>query len=183
MLINLDDKIIPEKIGNKAKYLMVMRNNGFRVPNGFILDSDTLNEIIAFNNKEQQIAAMMSDIKQDNIELKSASLQLLFDELEIPQTLTDSIHAKIKDGTRYAIRSSGIKEDLENFSFAGQYLTFLNATGLDNIKKAIIACYQSMYSETILTYLVHNNLGTENLEMAVVVQEMVGSKKAELLLP
>ena len=56
MLINLDDKRIPEKIGNKAKYLMVMLSIGFNVPNGFVLDSDTYDEIISFNDKEKQIA-------------------------------------------------------------------------------------------------------------------------------
>lgn len=178
MLINLDDKTIPEKIGNKAKYLMVMLNNGFNVPNGFVLDNDTFNEIVSFNDKKNRIAEIISPINKDNIKAISASLQGLFDAFEIPQTIIDAACAKMKDGTRYAVRSSGLKEDLESFSFAGQYSTFLNVAGLENIKEAIINCYKSMYSQTILTYLVNNNLGTDQLEMAVIVQEMVHADKS-----
>lgn len=178
MLINLDAKIIPEKIGNKAKYLMVMLSNGFNVPNGFVLDNDTFDEIVTFNNKQNRIAEIISPINKDNIKATSVSLQGLFDEFEMPQTIIDAVCAKMKDGTQYAVRSSGLKEDLESFSFAGQYSTFLNVAGLENIKEAIINCYKSMYSQTILTYLVDNNLGTEQLEMAVIVQEMVNADKS-----
>lgn len=178
MLINLDDKIIPEKIGNKAKYLMVMLNKGFNVPNGFVLDNDTFDEVVSFNNKQNEIAQIISNINKENIKATSASLQALFDEFKLPQKISDAVCDKMKDGTRYAVRSSGLKEDLESFSFAGQYSTFLNVAGLENIKEAIINCYKSMYSETILAYLLDNNLGTEQLEMAVIVQEMVHADKS-----
>jgi len=91
MLINLDDKIIPEKIGNKAKYLMVMLSSGFNVPNGFVLDSDTYDEIIRFNGKERQIADIISGINKDNIKSTSEKLCGLFDGLELPQTIIDAV--------------------------------------------------------------------------------------------
>jgi phosphoenolpyruvate synthase/pyruvate phosphate dikinase len=178
MLINLDNKTIPEKIGNKAKYLMAMLSNGFNVPNGFVLDSDTYDEIVSFNNKEEQIVDIIAGINEDNIKSTSEKLSGLFEGFELPQTIIDAVCVKMKEGIKYAVRSSGIKEDLESFSFAGQYLTFLNTEGLDNVKNAIINCYKSMYSETILSYLVNNSLGTEHLEMAVIVQEMVNSDKS-----
>ena len=29
------------KLGNKGKFLLLMKQNGFNVPDGFVLDSDT----------------------------------------------------------------------------------------------------------------------------------------------
>ena len=178
MLTDIDDKTIPEKIGNKAKFLMVMKNEGFNVPNGFILDSDAYAETIRFNNKEEQIAAILSGITIANIKQATAALTSLFDALELPPSIVEDMNQRIKSGTKYAVRSSGLKEDLENFSFAGQYETFLNNAGKEAIQSAVIDCYRSMFTETIIAYLVNNNIGTDNLEMAVIVQEMVDSEKS-----
>jgi pyruvate,water dikinase len=175
MLINIEDIILSEKVGNKAKHLMMMMKNGFRVPNGFVLDSDTFGEIISYNKKEKQIRDAISGMSKDNIKKTSTALTVLFDNFELPQAVIDDISERIKENKNYAVRSSGLKEDLESFSFAGQYSTFLNTTGIENIKKAIIDCYKSMYTETILTYFVNNNIAVENLEIAVIVQEMVNS--------
>ncbi|MBQ6817149.1 MAG: hypothetical protein IJO27_01815, partial [Bacilli bacterium] len=39
----------------------------------------------------------------------------------------------IDENKSYAVRSSGIKEDLDNLSFAGLYNTYLNVKGKENI--------------------------------------------------
>ena len=57
----------------------------------------------------------------------------------------------------YAVRSSGTKEDLEGFSFAGQYETFLN-TKFKDIYENIVNCYKSMFSTVILSYFINNNI-------------------------
>lgn len=178
MLINIDDKTIPEKIGNKAKFLMAMKNEGFNVPNGFILDSDAYVETIRFNNKSEQIATILAGITAANIKESTVALTSLFDGLKLPPAIVNDMSKRIKPDTKYAVRSSGLKEDLESFSFAGQYETFLNSAGTDAIKSAVIDCYKSMFTETIIAYLVNNDIGTDNLEMAVIVEEMVNSEKS-----
>ena len=45
MLIKFNEKD-NGKIGNKAKSLIKMKSNGFNVPNGIVLDSDTYIQII-----------------------------------------------------------------------------------------------------------------------------------------
>lgn len=72
----------------------------------------------------------------------------------------------------YAVRSSCTKEDLGDFSFAGQYETFLHVKKQD-IPKKIIECQKSIHSENILAYCEKNNIDTKTLKMAVIVQEMV----------
>ena len=67
------------------------------------------------------------------------------------------------------------KEDLDEYSFAGQYETFLNVQKRSVLRK-IIECYKSMFSEVILSYLFNNGIPMDSLRMSVIVQEMVPSE-------
>ncbi|MHA1399448.1 MAG: PEP/pyruvate-binding domain-containing protein [Candidatus Heimdallarchaeaceae archaeon] len=73
---------------------------------------------------------------------------------------------------KVAVRSSALGEDSEEFSHAGQYKTFLNIEGLENVHKAVKNCIESASATRVKKY-------TENLSqnrmtaVAVVVQKMV----------
>lgn len=163
------------KIGNKAKFLIEMKSKGFNVPNGIVLDSDTYTDIINANKIDVKIANYIKDLKKDNIKETSEKILTLFDNVAIGEKIKNEIKENIDINKRYAVRSSGIKEDLEEFSFAGQYETYLNVEGIDEIEHSIIKCYKSMFSEVLLGYLINNNIELENLKMSVVLQEMVNS--------
>jgi pyruvate,water dikinase len=175
MVVKLDDRKIPDDIGNKAKFLMLMKKNGFNVPNGIVLSSTIFNTIINENKINDKIDKILLEFNKDNIKTISQKLIALFDSIIIPQNIIDDVKQNIKSNTMYAVRSSGLKEDMINHSFAGQYSTFLNVKGINNIKEAIINCYKSMYSDTILSYLINNEVDTKKLEMAIIIQEMVNS--------
>lgn len=164
--------------GNKASLLSELKRNGFNVPDGFVLDSETYSAIVRLNGKEEPIEAVVAGLEPNNIKSASEAIQGLFTGFAFPEAVVDEIKSRVKEGVKYAVRSSGIKEDLENFSFAGQYSTFLNVAGVPDILNAVLECYKSMYSETVLSYLVNNGLGFDHLEMAVIVQEMVASEKS-----
>ena len=66
--------------------------------------------------------------------------------------------------------SSATKEDLAEFSFAGQYKTFLNTKGADSIADKVIDCYRSMFDKTGISYIAANKIDPDDLAMAVVVQ-------------
>lgn len=171
MIVELNKKEInEEKIGNKGKFLLQMKKNGFNVPSGIILDSDAYDFVI----KDNKLEKLLNQINKDNINDISKKIISEFNNVKINKDLLDEIKSKLKKNKKYAVRSSGTKEDLENYSFAGQYETFLN-TPIDEIENRIIDCYKSMYSEVILSYLLNNNVSFDNLKMSVVIQEMVNS--------
>lgn len=174
MLIKFNEKD-NGKIGNKAKFLIEMKSNGFNVPNGIVLDSDTYTQIIKSNKIDNNIENIIKELNKDNAKEISEKILKLFDDVKIEDTIKHEIKANIDLNKNYAIRSSGTKEDLENFSFAGQYETFLNINGIENIEKSIIGCYKSMFSEVLLKYLINNNIELNNLKMSVIIQEMVNS--------
>ncbi len=174
MIVDFKDKENTSKVGNKAKFLMEMKANGFQVPDGFVIDSDTYLKEIKNNKLDDEINLLLKKLNTDNISETSKEIISLFDSFNFSKTTIEEVENRLKANKLYAVRSSGTKEDLEEYSFAGQYNTFLNVKKRSVLRK-VIECYQSMFSEVILSYLVNNNIPTENLAMSVVIQEMVPS--------
>ena len=164
------------KLGNKGKFLLLMKQEGFNVPDGFVLDSDTYDETVK-GEPERIIEEAVSKLNKDNVKETSEGLNELFGKIQLPHAVSEEIRSELKPDKLYAVRSSGTKEDLDEFSFAGQYQTFLN-TKPEDVEARVIDCYKSMFSEIILSYLVNRKIETSDLKMSVVVQEMVASDKS-----
>ena len=56
-----------EKLGNKGRFLQMMKNEGFNVPSGFILDCDVYDEVIKLNNIDVKIKEALVELNKDNI--------------------------------------------------------------------------------------------------------------------
>ena len=163
-----------DKLGNKGKFLVQMTEAGFNVPGGFILDSDEYDRFIEFNELSDLVSSAIGRLTKDNIKEISSEVLSAFDRAALPDDIIKSINSHVIPNALYAVRSSGTKEDLDDFSFAGQYQTFLNVISED-VSSNVIGCYKSMFSEVILSYLVDRTIDLNDLKMAVVVQDMVDS--------
>lgn len=76
-----------------------------------------------------------------------------------------------------AVRSSANNEDGEDFSNAGQYSTYLNVTGRDEVIQALKGCINSLEGQNSDSYA--SFFGTaKSTEMNIVVQEMVDAECA-----
>jgi pyruvate,water dikinase len=73
----------------------------------------------------------------------------------------------------YAVRSSANLEDNLGHSFAGQFDTFLNVRGVDEIMQAIKSVWLSIQTPVVHAYLEHLDIEDSDLLMAVLIQEMV----------
>lgn len=176
MITGISEGKYNDIMGNKAKNLIILSNAGFNVPDGVILDSDEYDLVINTNDLKDKIDALLTKADASNIKTISEDIIKLFDNIHFPENIKTKLMECLKLDALYAVRSSGTKEDLDNFSFAGQYDTFLNVSGVDNIIKAIIDCYKSMFSQVMLSYLINNSIdATNSLKMSVVIQEMVPS--------
>lgn len=74
---------------------------------------------------------------------------------------------------RVAVRSSAIGEDGQEASFAGQYTTYLNVSGLDEVADAVTRCWASARTERVRAYRQHRGHADPSQGMAVLVQELV----------
>ncbi len=78
---------------------------------------------------------------------------------------------------RVAVRSSGLAEDLDDASFAGQYDTVLNVEGSGDVMAAIRRCWTSATSAQVSAYST-DRAGGKTGAVAVLVQRMVEATSA-----
>ncbi len=89
-------------------------------------------------------------------------------------------HYQAIGGGLVAVRSSAIGEDGDESSFAGQYETLLNISGIENLKQAINQCIASLSSEHANAYKAEQ-ADLDEVDMCVVVQRMVDPRAAGVL--
>ncbi|SVD08034.1 uncharacterized protein METZ01_LOCUS360888, partial [marine metagenome] len=83
-----------------------------------------------------------------------------------------------KNNTKHfsvAIRSSATAEDLPNASFAGQQDSYLNISTVDEINKAILSVYASLFTDRAISYRQHNNFDHNQVLMSICIQQMIRS--------
>lgn len=71
-----------------------------------------------------------------------------------------------------AVRSSAIDEDGLEASFAGQFETYLNVTGIEAVVEAVWRCWESARSERVISYRRSRGLPQET-PIAVLVQQFI----------
>lgn len=79
------------------------------------------------------------------------------------------------DRPAVAVRSSALDEDGADASFAGQHDTFLNIRGVDALVDAVRRCVLSASADEALAYRQRRGLSTDDVRMAVLVQQLVPS--------
>lgn len=177
-IVRLGDIRDASLVGNKAYYLSVLKEQGFQVPAGIVVDCNGFYDTLEHNQLTDQIQAYMNQIKEDTCDEVVEKIGELTKRLMLSDAFIEEFVKKIDLSKKYAVRSSGIKEDLSNYSFAGQYQTYINVCGRDELIRAIIGCYQGVFSKTVLSYLVGHELSVDALGMAVIIEEMVDSHKS-----
>ncbi len=77
-----------------------------------------------------------------------------------------------------AVRSSASAEDLPDASFAGQQDTYLNVRGEVAVLNAVRRCWASLFTDRAISYRLEKGFDHFAVEIAVVVQRMIRSKKS-----
>ncbi len=74
-----------------------------------------------------------------------------------------------------AVRSSAIAEDSDAASFAGQYESFLNVRGFDEVAEAWTRCAASAFTERAVCYQLERGMNPLAAALGIVVMKMVRS--------
>jgi len=149
------------RVGAKAANLGELAQAGFQVPDGFALTIHAFDHFIKVN-------ALDETQSPETVE-----------KAELPPEIHEALHAaSVKlNGTPLAVRSSGLAEDLEGASFAGQYETILNVRGEDALVDAVRQCWASAFSVRVAAYKA-NKGQVNHASMAVLVQMLVNAEAA-----
>ena len=173
------------KNASLGEMIQNLSNLGVNVPGGFATTSDAYRGFLEHENLGNRINALLDELDVDNLEeLAKTGKQIREWIMQIP--LQDDLEADIntayaeleKDyGTdvTWAVRSSATAEDLPDASFAGQQETFLNVSGIDDIKVAIRKVFASLFTDRAISYRVHQNFAHEGVALSAGIQKMVRS--------
>jgi pyruvate,water dikinase len=106
-------------------------------------------------------------IPTEVFDLYQSSQDSIFHNLQI------ELNQKLDLSKKYAIRSSANVEDSLYHSFAGQFNTSLNVSGIDDILEGIRVTWDSSNSSAVKDYAKKLSGQIDSLKMGVIVQEMV----------
>ncbi|WP_280771776.1 PEP/pyruvate-binding domain-containing protein [Salipaludibacillus daqingensis] len=175
-----------QSVGGKAANLGDMLEAQLPVPEGFVVLTDAYKLFIKENNLEEKIRKILDATVGNDIELieKAASeIQNFIKEGVIPHQINHEIKAafNLSGAQEVAVRSSATAEDLPGTSFAGQYDTFLNVKGEDELFHSIQACWASLWNSRAISYRLEQRIENTELAHGVVVQRMVNAEKSGIL--
>ncbi|MDH5367646.1 MAG: PEP-utilizing enzyme [Cyclobacteriaceae bacterium] len=144
-----------KEIGGKAANLVKLQSLGINVPPWTVIPQHVLLSQIPNSSN-------FSETKKH------------FKNLNVPQEIFKKLSLYFGENCyekTYAVRSSAIDEDGSQFSFAGQFETFLHVP-FEEIEEKIIAIWQSVISDRVQGYRKENNLHLQ-LGIGVIIQEMI----------
>lgn len=167
-----------DNVGGKGLSLAKMSQNGFNVPDGFVVTAEEFDNFLLQNNLKDDINNLINTCdadSQEEIEETSRKIIEMFESCEVPSELENEILNKFANlNSEYvAVRSSATSEDGKNHAWAGTLETSLNVNK-ENIINAVKKCWQSVFKPRALFYRIKNENDKE-INVAVVVQKMIQS--------
>jgi pyruvate,water dikinase len=145
------DEVQDVTIGGKAKNLYRLKSLNLKVPQFVVIPAEVL---------------YIDILKGNDVD---AIVQL--ENFDFPPDWLSNIIDYFNEETFFAVRSSAIDEDGSEFSFAGQFDSFLYVT-TKNLEVAIRKVWMSAFSKRVQDYRKNNNL-KRSKGIAVIVQEMI----------
>lgn len=146
----------PKVVGPKAAHCSQLFEH-FNVPPGFCITAID----VPLGDGTQNAPDLLPDIKKDILD----AYQLFYERLNVVNSAV-------------CVRSSGIDEDKDNTSFAGQHDTYLNLFGGETVVEAIQKCWSSAKNESALFYRKFHQLLTSRARIAVFVQHFIAADSA-----
>lgn len=149
-------------------------------PDGFALTTHFFHDLLADNGLDIQFKELLSTLKatvnDDDLEIVAKNFsdmigQIKFTDKFLAILLQAYEHLDTGNQEYYAVRSSSIDEDNNQFSFAGQHDTFLGIRGFSAITHAILNVYASLFNVRSLRYRLAHGLPLKT-EFSVGVQKM-----------
>ena len=149
-----------ELVGGKAAGLGALIRAGQRVPGCFVVTAGAYLDYIGSEPRR------MSDAVRDIVTANYRALCEAAGGVDIP----------------VAVRSSATVEDSTDASCAGQFLTYLGATGADEVTTQIENCWMSAFAPSVDAYRAQRGVDTSpESPVAVVVQELVHAQVAGVM--
>ncbi len=180
------------QVGGKGAHLGRLIQSGVVVPAGFCIGVSGYQKFVTRSGLKSALTKLVAQIDADNLEQlfnDAPEISHLFLETHLPGDMQAEIMRAYRElGTRMAspnppvaVRSSSTAEDMQLTSFAGQYDSYLNVRGEQDLTEKIKRCWASMWNPQAIHYRHTNGFDPFDCCMAIVVQQMVDSTASGVL--
>lgn len=169
--------------GGKGRNLHILTAAGFRVPSWSVIGLDVFAEFSRDSGLTERLASLLADRWEDRAEEVAAEIAALIETAPLGEHIATAVALAYQEagGALVAVRSSGAEEDGTEHSFAGQFDSFLNVSGLDQVTAHVRRCWASGFSERSLRYRAQRGLPPGTGGVAVVLQRMVAAERSGVL--
>ncbi|MBJ8345389.1 phosphoenolpyruvate synthase [Antrihabitans sp. YC2-6] len=169
---------VTELGGGKARGLHILSSGGFDVPRWGAIGVDAFAEFAHHNQLAATLARLAGTRQLTDALPLAAQVRTSIESGEIPPAVTRVITDayRVAGNATVAVRSSGLAEDGETLSYAGQFDSFLNVNALQAVGTAVRRCWASAYSDRSVRYLLEHGAAISGAGIAVVIQQLAEAK-------
>ena len=177
-----DVRLVGGKNASLGEMFNKLRKKGINVPDGFAITTKAYSRYLKANKIDKKLNKLFKEFRPKSLaklQKTGKTARDMIMEGEFPEDLKkDIIKAYKKLDGPFAVRSSGIAEDQPKASFAGQFESFLNVSGEQNLLKAVKKCFASTFNDRLIAYRQEKGFSQLKFGLSVGVQKMVRSASA-----
>ncbi|MGC8651341.1 MAG: phosphoenolpyruvate synthase [Minisyncoccia bacterium] len=180
-----DIPLVGGKNGSLGEMYHYLVPQGIHVPNGFALTTKAYWKFLQTNGLDKTLKDIFKDFNPQsitNLQTTGKKCRQAINKGVFPEDLKQEIITAYHQlGEQYgknpdvAVRTSGVAEDMPNTSFAGQFETYLNVRGEDELLQAVKNCIISTFTDRAISYREENKIGQLEFALSVGVMKMIRS--------
>ncbi len=181
-----DLPLVGGKNASLGEMIKSLSKKGVNVPSGFAVTTESYWAFFRENGIEKELKKILKDYNRESTKSlretgkKSRSIIM---NAEFPKEVEDSIRKSYQKLSKsgpvsVAVRSSAVCEDAPDASFAGQFETFLNISGEEDVLAYVKECIASSFNDRVIAYREEKKVPHLKFALSVGVQRMVRSDLA-----
>lgn len=181
MVASLNDPKIKEKdVGAKALNLYLLHEGGFLTPKGFAISTAMFRSYLSNLGLLPEINRL-ADLEGPDLKRALQNIREKIMAGKMPEEFTQAIVEKVTSlSSSLAVRSSANVEDGSVAAFAGQFESYIGISPAGVIE-TVKACWASTFGDGPILYARSQDIAAPDMEMGVVIQETVKSRKAGII--
>ncbi len=156
-----------------------LSEKGVNVPGGFAITTESYWEFLRQNNLLDELQKIIDKYDRESTKSLLATgkkARELIMKAKMPEDVESAIREAYREmGGSVAVRSSAVCEDAPDASFAGQFETFLNISGEEELLKAVHLCIASSFGDRVIAYREEKKVDHLEFALSIGVQKMVRS--------
>ena len=184
-----DLSLVGGKNASLGEMFSELNKKGVNIPDGFSITTKVYWEFLKENKIENELKELFDNFDPNSIKnLRETGKRArdLFMKGDFPEKTKEEIVNAYQElskkynqkNTDVAVRSSAVCEDAPTDSFAGQFETFLNVSGREELLKSVKKCLASSFNDRVIAYREEKKISHLEFALSVVVQKMVRSDLA-----